>query len=152
MNENTTLVWGIKESLLRYVEGLSDGAIVVSNSASRVGNDFEFTLDLAESDYDADSRVGTLQFRGSVLLTGYEGAMRVEIKDPQLYLKGDVGGLALKASSIFTGERFEGVALVEITTYEPELQGTPKLTPSGPIIFGPQYQAGQELDVLRVRW
>ena len=152
MNENTTLVWGIKESLLGYVEGLDDGAIEVSDTVARVGNKFEFMLDVSESDYDADSRVGTLQFRGSVLLTGYAGAMRVEIKDPQLYLKGDVGGLALMASSIFTGDRFEGVALVEVTAYEPELLGRPKLTPGGPIIFGPQYQAGQELDVLRVRW
>lgn len=152
MNTETTFVWPIKHSLVEYVEGLEDGLIAISGPAVREGNEFRFSIDLDESDYDPETRTGTLQFRGAVTLTGYAGAMRVDVRDPQLYLKGDIGGLALYTTSIFSGDRFEGVALVEVSQYEPHLRGIPKLTPDGPSVFGPQYQPGQEMGELTVRW
>lgn len=152
MTSETTLIWGIKKSLLEYVEGLEDGTVEVTAPATRTGGEFTFTLDEEASDFDPATRRGILQFRGSVVLTGYWGTMRVELTDPQLSVGEIATDLLVKTSSMFTGERFDPIASVAVTTFEPELLGTTRLTSAGRLLLGEQYQVGQELSDLRVTW
>jgi hypothetical protein len=146
----SSLTWGIKTSLLEYVESLEDGAITVSAPAVREGMLCSFSLDEAASDFDADTQTGVLQSSGSVVLSGYGGQMRIELTDPRMTLQNGAGFLAIRLQSMFTGERFEPIAAVSVSATEPTLVFDAKLTPAGCSIFGPQYQAGQELSPISV--
>jgi len=152
MESTATLHWGIKESLLRYIDGLEDGSMQVVDPASRDGSEFTFPLDVAASDFDTQTRVGTLQFRGSVILSGHWDSLRIEVNDPQLKITNINTDLLVRVTSIFTGERFLALAAVAITEFEPELIGVTRLTSAGRSLLGEQYQVGQELAALRVTW
>lgn len=147
----SSLTWGIKTSLLGYVESLEDGEITVSAPAARDGMLFTFALDEAASDFDAKTQTGVLQFSGSVVLSGYGGQMRIELTDPRVTLRNGTGFLAIRLQSMFTGERFEPIAAVSLSAAEPALVLDAKLTGEGCSIFGPQYQAGQELSPITIR-
>lgn len=144
------LIWGVKESLLDYVEGLEDGRVELTPPASRNGKEFSFTLDAEASDFNPETRIGILQFRGSVLLTGHWESMRVQIKDPQLRIGEIATDLLVHTSSMFTGDRFEPIASVAVSAFEPNLIGTTRLTSTGRMLLGEQYQVGQELSELKV--
>lgn len=152
MNSSPTLIWGIKQSLVEYVESLEDGVIDVTEPAVRDALEFHFAFDPTASSYDEETRTGTLQFRGSVVMTGYWGAMRVEVNDPKLELHDASGKLSVRTSSVFSGERFDVIAFLDVAAHQPELTASVKLTPAGPNVFGPQYQVGQEMSELRVTW
>lgn len=152
MGSAVTLHWGIKESLLAYVEGLEDGSVETVGPVIRQGNEFVFPLDQDASDFDPATRLGTLQFQGSVTLSGYWGSMRIQLTDPQLKMTDINTDLLVRVSSMFTGERFEPIAAVAVTQFEPELTGTTRLTSAGRMLLGEQYHVGQELDPLRVNW
>lgn len=65
----STLVWGIKASLLRYVRGMPDGVVATDGGATESPLGFTFPGE-------------TLRFSGSVTLTGHDGMMRVVLADP----------------------------------------------------------------------
>lgn len=145
MTSLTTLTWGIKESLLGYVESLEDGEIVVDGGATRVGNTFTFSVNADETDFDATAGEGTLQCAGTVTLSGYHGQMKITIQDPKVTLQDGRGTLAIRVQSMFTGESFVPIAALTVTGTTPELTATAVLTAQGQPFFGPQYQPGQEL-------
>jgi hypothetical protein len=148
-----TLSWGIKESLLAYIERLDDGAIDITAGASREGNEFHFTFDESSSDFNEEAGEGVLQFRGSVVLTGHWGAMRVEIHDPRLTIAGGgAGDIEIRTNSVLSGERFETFATLTVTSSGPALEATTSLAAPGQLILGQQYSVGQELSQLRVSW
>lgn len=150
MQYPTKLSWGIKESLLKYIESLDDGEIIMTVPAARDGDAFLFAVDTDASEFDPASANGTLQFVGEVMLTGYHGAMKIQIRNPRLTLKDGQGVLTVSVSSVFTGDRLEPIAAVTVTETEPSLVCTTVLTRHGQALFGPQYQPGQELSPLTV--
>lgn len=146
----TTLVWGIKSSLLGYIATLEDGQVEVSLPATRVENDFNFQLDSNASDYDAAAAQGSLQFRGQVLITGYWGTMRIQIADPKLSIAAGEAELAIRIDS-FTGEtKFETIAKGEFDSASNTC--TLRLTYGGQMILGQQYQVGQEINSATINW
>lgn len=78
-----TLVWGIKDSLIRYVRGMSDGSVQVSGSAIETAEGFRFPPD-PEPDPGPGSHGAPLRFRGAVVLTGHSGMLRICFSDPWL--------------------------------------------------------------------
>lgn len=152
LTTNTTLTWGIKDSLVEYVEGLEDGAVEATAPAQRIEGGFSFQLDPDASSFDAEARIGILQFRGAVVLTGYWGTMRIELNDPQLRFAETATDLLVRTSSMFTGERFDPIVTVAVNQEGPDLLGETRLTSAGRLLLGEQYQVGQELSPLRVTW
>jgi hypothetical protein len=152
MSGTPTLSWGIKESLLAYIERLEDGAIDTTAGASREGNDFTFTFDETTSNFDEATGEGVLQFRGSVVLTGHWGAMRVEIHDPRLTIAGGAGEIETRTNSVISAERFETFATLTVTSPAPVLTAATALAAAGRMLLGQQYSVGQELSELRVTW
>lgn len=117
-----SLRWGIKQSLLRYVRGMPDGAVTVSGGASAVEDSatesgFRFPAD--------ETTDAVLAFRGTVTLTGHGGMMRVVLADPALVETGagwvleiadpDDPSIRLVFATItdFDGQRATGTALTE---------------------------------------
>lgn len=152
MNNNTTLTWGVKQSFVAYVESLEDGLIELVAPATRSDDEFVFTLDPDASDFDPETQSGSLQFSGSVIFTGYFGTMRVEINNPLLRIADGRGELFVQIPSMFTGERLDSLVSLQIINAESELRATTRLTSPGRMILGQQYQVGQELSDVTVRW
>lgn len=150
MEHPKVLNWGIKESLLKYIESLDDGEVTLVAPASRSGDIFSFIIDEKASSFDSASGKGLLQFSGEVNLSGYYGAMKINVRDPQVFIKDGSGVLLVIVESVFTGKRFDPIATLTRTTEGSEMVFTTALTPEGQMFLGPQYHPGQELSSLRL--
>lgn len=152
MSGTPVLRWGIKESLLAYIDRLEDGAIKASAGAEYTSGTFSFAFSEGSSSFDHATAQGRLQFLGSVIITGHWGAMRVEIHDPQLFLEGSSGVLSTRTNSPISAERFETFATLSEVTHAPTLTAQVSLAAAGRMMLGQQYSVGQELDSLQVAW
>lgn len=145
-----SLVWGIKESLIRYVRGMSDGSVQVSGSAVETAAGFVFPSD-PEPGPALDSPGAPLRFRGAVMLTGHGGMLRIGISDPWLVPGPDPHGpWGITMSDQF--EAGERLVFAEIDRVDRDASGALKcsgtrLTEAGSDLFfaGP-YTPGTELD------
>ena len=148
------MLWPIKASLLTYIESLDDGAVDVTEPASRRDEGFWFPRVGAD---DAPGRPGVaLAFSGAVRLTGHWGMMQLEFRDPEVQF-GEVGAL-LRLRESGRPDRFTSVAdlrLVDsvdgddgssVTTLDATLTG------EGTFLFGGQYPAGTPLGPVRIEW
>lgn len=148
----TMLTWGIKESLIAYIERLEDGVFETTSGALREGNEFLFPLDTEASDFEHETQQGTLQFRGSVIITGHWGGMRVEIHDPRITLNGTTGELETLTKSVFGADSFGTFATINVTSPAPQLTADVALAPAGQALMGQQYSVGQELSPVSISW
>lgn len=148
----TTLTWGIKESLIAYIERLEDGLFETTAGASRFGNEFQFPQDEGASTFDPDTQLGVLQFRGSVIITGHWGSMRVEINDPRITLSGETGEICTLIKSVFGDDSFLTFGTLSVTAPAPKLTAGVALATGGQSLMGQQYTVGQELSPLSISW
>lgn len=151
MQQPTTLVWGIKDTLIKYIESLKDGEIHLEGSVVREGDEFLFTIDESSSTFDTSANEGTLQFTGTVTLSGYFGALNIVVRDPRIILRGGRGMLGVIVESVFADPRIDPVALLTITSDDPVIVATTMLTNEGQMLFGPQYEPGQEMSPVTLR-
>lgn len=129
----STLVWGIKRSLLGYVRGMPDGRVAAVGGATETAEGFVFPGQ-------------DLRFSGVVTLTGHHGMMRIVIADPALVetprgwtleiADPDAPAARLPFATVasFAGEAATGVALT---------------ADGADLFFGP-YEQGTPLDDLAV--
>jgi Htaa len=162
MTAYTSLTWGIKESLLRYIESIDDGEVSTVPPAKRHGDAFTFTLGETDTAFDDEAQTGTLQFLGAVALTAYAGELAIRVSDPRIELSEGRGFLKVRQQSFFTNEPFLSLGTVAVLdsrsepSSEPGSAGNTQLTlsftlgPGGQSIFGPQYAVGQELSQITV--
>lgn len=130
----STLVWGIKGSLLRYVRGMADGVVATDGGATESPAGFTFPGD-------------GLRFTGSVTLTGHDGMMHVVLADPAL-VESASGWTVEIADPDDPGTRLPFAA---VTSFD-GIDGTGvALTAAGADLFFGPYEAGTELDDLTVR-
>lgn len=141
----TKLSWGVKESLLHYIESLDDGVVALTETVTRNGEIFTFPLNPELTNFDVNEFQGLLQFDGEVCFSGYFGAMNIRVRNPQIQVKGGQGILSVVVESVFSGQRFEPIAVIKQIEEEPSRKFIAVLTAEGQTLFGPQYQPGQEL-------
>ncbi|MCC4248382.1 MULTISPECIES: HtaA domain-containing protein [Microbacterium] len=130
----SVLVWAVKRSLVGYVRGMADGAVVTTGGAHEVDEGFAFP---------GDGRT----FFGRVTFTGHGGMMRVALADPALVAHGDTWMLEI-ADPDDDARRlpFAAVAAFDGTT------GTGvSLTADGADLFFGPYEAGTPLEDLLVQ-
>jgi hypothetical protein len=150
MSAHATLSWGIKNSLVTYIEKLEDGAVELAGAVTRTGDEFVFTADEAGSDFDIEAGLGILQFEGTVTFTGHWGGMRIAIENPRLIITPAGAELATRVTSVFGPDAFHPFAQVDLVRSDLELVGMLTLLPQGQQLMGPQYQVGQEFSPLTV--
>jgi len=150
MGAETTLRWGIKQSLVAYIEKLEDGATELSGPVTRSDDEFIFACDDANAHFNFETGLGTLQFEGTVTFTGHWGGMRIAIENPRLTVAAAGAELAIRVSSVFGPEAFHPFARVNLVRANDELVGTVSLLAGGVQLMGPQYHEGQELSPLTV--
>lgn len=143
-----TLEWGIKQSLVRYVAGMADGALAAGGPATAVGGGFQFP---AAARPQAD---GTLRFAGSVTLTAHGGMLRLVVAEPWLVPVGEPSD----AWSLTIADQYEPGARIAFATIDQLILGEAwasahgtRLTADGADLFfsGP-YTEGTELDDPRI--
>lgn len=128
----SVLVWGVKQSLLAYVRGMSDGTVATSSGATEAVGVFTFPGE-------------ALSFTGAVTLTGHGGMMRVVLADPSIVETDDGWVLELGDGA---GDRR---AFATIAAFD-GIDGTGlALTAAGSDLFAGPYPAGTPLDDLTVR-
>lgn len=148
MTQIDRMQWGFKDSLVRYVEGLSDGSIALTEPAERKDNGFSFPCDVDNSDYDSDTGSGVLQFAGAVSLTGHWGALSISLSHPRLELLGGKGQLKMAQLGLFSSEPFFTFANVSTRDGNTCDSFVVELAPGGRAVMGEQYHVGQQLDAL----
>lgn len=133
-----SLDWGIKASLLRYVRGMSDGAVTVSGGASEIdsvaGGGFRFPSD--------DTTDALLAFRGTVTLTGHGGMMRVVLADPALVETGT--GWVLEIDD--PDDPSIRLVFATVADFDGHLASGTALTEDGADFFFGPYERGTALD------
>lgn len=91
------LAWGVRRSLVDYVQGLHDGAIAVGSGVV-VAPELEFRFPLDDVvDFDGASRLGVVRFRGTVQFTGHFGMMNFTFADPWLHVGATSSSLSVDA-------------------------------------------------------
>ncbi|WP_411719890.1 HtaA domain-containing protein [Mycetocola sp.] len=147
------LFWAVKDSLIAYIEALDDGTVETLEPASREGGGFRFPGRQESGDRDDDS----LQFLGTVRLTGYWGALDIELRDPRIELAGERGTLLVRERGGLDADRFLPFAdlvlqnrMTDLDSGASSLEATASLTGQGQILMGGQYRVGQALNPLRV--
>lgn len=133
-----TLTWGVKASLLQYLTTMARGRVEVFDDAT--------VTDLGIVFPAAETADHPLVFRGTVLLTGHGGLMRISLSDPVIHRESD--GRWLLSACRADGERFPVADIDQFTQDDSGLvqAGVTTLTAEGVPIFGDQYAAGTVLD------
>jgi hypothetical protein len=143
------ILWPIKTSLTTYIESLDDGKVEVTEPAAKHPGGFWFPLRKAEAKTDPD---GSMQFAGSVRLTGHWGMLDVEFRDPRLDFDDDGAVLLIRERGGINQDRFVAIARL---TRQPETSATAVafsavLTGGGAFLLGGQYPAGTALSPVRL--
>lgn len=137
----SVLVWGIKASLLAYVNGMPDGRVELAEVEEQGGR-FHFAQDREADRADPAVR----HFAGAVTLVGHHGLMRVVLADP--WLRPTASGAALSvADPDVVGAR---LAFARIERWAEGVASGTTLTSEGADLFFGPYAEGTELDDPRV--
>lgn len=148
MSDIYRVQWGIKKSLVSYIDSLSDGSITVSDPVERGDAGFYFPIDVKNSSFDSDTGSGVLQFLGGVSLEGHWGALSISISRPRIELVNGVGELKMAQLGLFSAEPFYTFANVTARDVELLDDFVVELAPGGRAVMGEQYHVGQQLDML----
>jgi hypothetical protein len=145
-----SLIWGVKSSLLNYVASLDDGKVEVVAPAQANGKAFSFPIQDSQTEFDPASGNGILQFQGGLNITGYFGALRIAINEPQLRITNGVAELAIKFEGYKGKTSFDVIAQgsYDSNTNSCDLN----LTYTGQMLLGQQYQVGQPIDSATVQF
>ncbi|GGC98912.1 hypothetical protein GCM10011512_27280 [Tersicoccus solisilvae] len=161
MTRAAGLTWGIKDSLIAYVEGPAAGEVEVADPANRTEEGFHFpwaATDVATDPVTAPAAAGdgSYVFTGSVRFTGHWGALDVLLADPRITLTGRTGELAVRDR----GHRDPTATLViaDLALVDDAVEGadartlelTATLTAHGRFLLGAQYRIGEELAPVRL--
>ncbi|WP_168220023.1 MULTISPECIES: HtaA domain-containing protein [unclassified Salinibacterium] len=86
------LIWGVKESFVRYASG-TGGDVRVSEGATSADGLVHFPL-VDQSDFELATARGTIRFGGNVRFSGHSGALDLTLAEP--WLESDERGAPLQ--------------------------------------------------------
>ncbi len=142
---NLILRWGVKRSLLEYVDDVV-GEISIEAPAQKT-EDGVFDFPLASSHTEGDTR--ELQFNGAIRITAHGGLMSIPIESPWLELSGRAGNLFV------TSEGSGPLRIAELRRTDTcgdateELWAASLAAESAPL-FGGVYPPSTEMDPVRL--
>ncbi len=142
------LVWGVRESLTRYVAGLPDGLIATDGIAD-VYDDAgipRFSFPFVE----ADPTEGEVRFAGSAEISGHGGLLRILVVEPRLRFR--AGGAELSIGTSLEGSRAAVAWIPGVAAGGGWDDADSVLTAEGAEWLGPQYPAGAPAAPVTLRW
>jgi len=138
------IFWPIKTSLTAYIESLDDGKIDVAEPAERRQEGYWFPLRTGGAGTESG---GSMEFAGSVRLSGHWGMLDVEFRDPRLDFDDAGAVLLIRDRGGIDQDRF--VAIARLTRQSETSAGAADfaaaLTGEGAFLLGGQYPAGTAL-------
>jgi hypothetical protein len=143
------LTWGIKQSLREYITSLPDGSVEVAPPATDHDGSYSFVAENTDS-FSREEMSGTLEFSGVVTLSGYGGAMRIEINNPRINLTNGQGLLSLTRGGVIGPATWIPLVELKATMSGDTIICQTALVAPGRSIVGEQYQDGQEFDSLTI--
>ena len=144
---SVTMQWAVKDSLGEYIHSIEDGNISLTAPSIQGDIGYTFVADGVD-DFDWDSKTGSLSFLGGVQFTAYNGMMHIDVSNPTVELDHGSGQIILERGGLLGPP--EKVILATVTWDESIKYYRTYLTESGRSILGEQYQAGQELSLLKI--
>lgn len=129
----SVLRWAVKTSLVGYVRGMSDGAVVVAGGVREADGGFVFPGE-------------GHRFSGSVTFTGHGGMMRVSLADPALVDRAGTWVLEI-ADPDDDGVR---LPFATVAAFDGSTGTRVALTADGADLFFGPYEAGTPLEDLRI--
>ena len=142
------LHWSVKDSLIAYISGLEDGTVEALEPATRTESGFNFALNEAASEFNAETHTGVLQFLGTAHFTGHWGMMNITVKDPRIELTSGHGVLSIAQGGILSPEIHVPFVNLDVVPGSHPLMLTAVLTAEGRGVMGEQYSVGQELSTV----
>ncbi|NWL10399.1 hypothetical protein DM793_03655 [Paenarthrobacter nitroguajacolicus] len=155
MSENAPkpgLLWGIRQSFLRYVSRIPDCQQYVGDGATLTSEGlYHFALDTSPPvGREAERFPGPLRYRGHVQFTGYSGMLSVVVLNP--WIENNNGETTLTiANPMQPKSRIPLAKLVpfNVTHARPDVmvvRASTYLMTSAVTVFGGSYAAGEGLD------
>lgn len=149
MSENQSwLIWGLKESFLSYVARLPGSEASVGEGAGFTeSREFSFPV---RSHADDGS---TSQYYGDLKITAYGGMLDVELGDPWIEQDGSSIILSVRTGAAESARTaIAQLTPTETSSDDPSIRSTYRanLLKTGSQIFNHVYEPGQELAIVRV--
>ncbi|MFB8387513.1 HtaA domain-containing protein [Microbacterium sp. NPDC055910] len=142
------LRWGIKASFIRYVAGMPDGVMSVTDGAVDTPEGFLFPV-RDSTQFDPRTGMGRIRFAGDVRFRAHGGALQLRIAEPELVADengatlfvGAVGDTRLPVAALSAPRPAQGGGI--------EISAT--LTAEAVPYFNDVYAAGTALDPIVIR-
>ena len=153
------LRWGVKRSFVEYIARMPDGRMSVLEGASLSElNELVWRPDLSgdASEGSADER--TYAFKGDVRYGGHGGLLFVQLADPLVTVRGDVGEMTvLDSLSKVEGARLHLVTFIVDGSINADgvdllTASDVRLTEQGAEVFNAVYAAGEQFEPLTITW
>lgn len=151
--ENVTMDWGVKASLVRYVEGKFGGGSVTVNGVERKDGKFIWSQGTG---HFADGK-GEVSLKGSIRFRAHGSSFDITITDPTLEFNGSKGSLSAVVDAVGAKGKMQHLGRVTIFTVKTDSLKTDggvlsltnaqtNLTAEGQKAFGPPYSVRQIFD------
>ncbi|WP_298039181.1 HtaA domain-containing protein [uncultured Microbacterium sp.] len=151
--EGATLNWGYKESFRNYIEGIAHGGWDLEGLEYRYP---EFVWGDGTGSYDDETGNGLVDFGGTIVFNGHDGALNTHLSNARVELAGDTGYIVFDITGTTQGGeavdqksvRFVEFSMADAVTENGviALSGAESvLTESGSAAFG-TYAAGEAFD------
>lgn len=123
ISTSTDLNWGFKASWRGYVSNPFVGGTIAASEGAEVNTDGTYTFpQAAGANYDAEARVGAVDFDGAVNFASTNHGFDIDLKNPSIALNGDsatvTAELSLAAEPEATGVSRVDVATLVVTSPE----------------------------------
>ena len=149
-----SLRWGLRTSFTSYLRGpIANGSWKLSNGADWNGS--AFTFPLRSGSFDPATKSGTLNYSGTVHMTGHNGILDMTISNPALVIKGSTGHVYMTVKSSSMDGRKTDYGRVDFATFSASTSGnvkingsSVKLTAQGAKAFAGFYKTGEPMDSL----
>ena len=149
-----SLRWGLRTSFTSYLRGpIANGSWKLSDGADWNGS--AFTFPLRSGSFDPATKSGTLNYSGTVHMTGHNGILDMTISNPALVIKGSTGHVYMTVKSSSMDGRKTDYGRVDFATFSTSTSGnvkingsSVKLTAQGAKAFAGFYKAGEPMDSL----
>ncbi|MDO4411662.1 HtaA domain-containing protein [Cutibacterium sp.] len=149
-----SLTWGLRTSFTSYLRGpIANGSWKLSNGADWNGS--AFTFPVSSGSFDPATKSGTLNYSGTIHMTGHKGILDVTFSNPSLVIKGSTGHVYLTVKSSSTDGKKTDYGRVDFATFSVSTSGnvkingsSVKLTAIGAKAFAGFYKTGEPMDSL----
>lgn len=144
----SSLVWGVKRSFLRYLSNLPGTQASIADGAAST-RDHRFVFPAADPIQSVRTMMGTVKFEGEVRFTSHGGMLDVMLADPWLEIDGSTARLSFMTNR--EAGRRERIVIADLLEQQATSGDSTRLWETtlaqpGVRVFGDTYLVGELMD------